>query len=214
MDSNCRAGTGDRRPGRRRAYTSCDTRPVAPPSRTSATASPASSCSACRSTDPVKITRLTLTNRGASPRRLTLTSYVEWALGAQREHTRHQLHTWRDEATGAVFAENFFADDFTSRVAFSWVSEPVSSFTANREEFIGRNGDLVAPAALQQNALRIDGRGLRSVRRAAIGCDARAGRDARNRHASREPPRARTRRARSSRATGRRAAPPRRSTRR
>ena len=103
--------------------------------------------------DPVKVSRLTLTNRGPVVRLLTLTTFVEWALGAQREHTRHQLHTWRDEATGAVFAENFFADDFTSRVAFSWVSEPVSSFTANREEFIGRNGDLVAPAALSADAL-------------------------------------------------------------
>jgi cyclic beta-1,2-glucan synthetase len=103
--------------------------------------------------DPVKITRLTLTNRGASPRRLTLTSYVELTLGAQREHTRHQLHTWKDEQTGAIFAENFFMDDFASRVAFSWVSEPVTAFTANREEFVGRNGDLAAPAALTSRTL-------------------------------------------------------------
>ncbi len=103
--------------------------------------------------DPVKITRLTLTNRGAKQRRLTLTSFVELTLGAQREHTRHQLHTWRDEQTGAVFAQNYFTDDFASRVAFSWISAPVAGFTANREEFIGRNGDLVAPAALFADAL-------------------------------------------------------------
>ncbi|MDQ2767215.1 MAG: hypothetical protein M3Y30_08670, partial [Gemmatimonadota bacterium] len=103
--------------------------------------------------DPVKITRLTLTNRGASPRRITLTSYVELTLGAQREHTRHQLHTWRDEQTGAIFAENFFTDDFASRVAFSWISEPVTAFTANREEFLGRNGDLAAPASLTSETL-------------------------------------------------------------
>ena len=103
--------------------------------------------------DPVKITRLRLTNHGTSSRRLTLTSYVELTLGAQREHTRHQLHTWRDEQTGAVFAENFFTDDFASRVAFSWISEPVTAFTANREEFIGRNGDLGAPASLAAETL-------------------------------------------------------------
>jgi len=103
--------------------------------------------------DPVKITRLRLTNHGTSSRRLTLTSYVELTLGAQREHTRHQLHTWRDDQTGAVFAENFFTDDFASRVAFSWISEPVIAFTANREEFVGRNGDLVAPASLDAEAL-------------------------------------------------------------
>ena len=103
--------------------------------------------------DPVKITRLRLTNRGSSPRRLVLTSFVEWCLGAQREQTRHQLHTRRDPETGAIFAQNFFADDFAGRVAFSWISEPVTSATANREEFIGRNGDLVSPAALTRDPL-------------------------------------------------------------
>jgi cyclic beta-1,2-glucan synthetase len=103
--------------------------------------------------DPVKIAILSLTNRGSSSRRITLTSYVELTLGAQREHTRHQLHTWRDEETRAVFAENYFADDFGSRVAFSWVSAPVTGFTANREEFVGRNGDLVSPAGLAARTL-------------------------------------------------------------
>ena len=103
--------------------------------------------------DPVKISILRLTNHGSSSRRLSLTSYVELTLGAQREHTRHQLHTWRDEQTSAVFAENYYTDDFASRVAFSWMSEPVTGFTGNREEFIGRNGDLSAPAALSAKTL-------------------------------------------------------------
>jgi cyclic beta-1,2-glucan synthetase len=98
--------------------------------------------------DPVKIARLRLTNRSARPRRVRLTSYVEWTLGEQRERTRDQIHTWHDPATGAVFASNFFAEDFSNRVAFSWVSEPLVGFTASREEFIGRNGSLVAPAGL------------------------------------------------------------------
>jgi cyclic beta-1,2-glucan synthetase len=103
--------------------------------------------------DPVKIACLSLTNTGSKARRLSLTSYVELTLGAQREHTRHQLHTWKDEQTSAVFAENYFTDDFASRVAFSWISEPIAAFTANREEFIGRNGDLVEPAALASKTL-------------------------------------------------------------
>ena len=98
--------------------------------------------------DPARISILKLTNRGRTSRKLALTSYVELTLGAQREHTRHQLHTWREEHLGAIFAENYFIDDFASRVAFSWVSTPVDGFTANREEFIGRNGDLVSPAGL------------------------------------------------------------------
>jgi cyclic beta-1,2-glucan synthetase len=99
--------------------------------------------------DPVKIARLRLTNRSARSRRVRITSYVEWTLGAQRERTRDQIHTWHDDATGAIFASNRFADDFANRVAFSWVSEPVIGFTASRAEFLGRNGSLAAPAGLR-----------------------------------------------------------------
>jgi cyclic beta-1,2-glucan synthetase len=103
--------------------------------------------------DPVKISRLRLTNRDSVERRITLTSYVEWSLGAQREHTQHQITTWRDETTGALCARNFFAPDFASRIAFSWLSEPVASHTSRRAEFIGRNGGLAEPDALHREAL-------------------------------------------------------------
>ena len=103
--------------------------------------------------DPVKISRLRLRNEGATPRRIILTSYVEWTLGADREQTRDQVHTRRDEQTGALFAQNYFNEDFASQVAFSWISEQVSSEGADRTAFIGRNGDLAAPAALSFSEL-------------------------------------------------------------
>ena len=34
--------------------------------------------------DPIKISRLTLTNRSGRARRLSVTAYVEWVLGASR----------------------------------------------------------------------------------------------------------------------------------
>ncbi len=104
-------------------------------------------------TDPVKIAHLRITNRGAGRRSLSLTSYVEWALGAEREQTRHQVHTRHDAASGAIFAQNFYAPDFTTRVAFSWISETVTSYTARRDQFIGRNGDLAAPFGLGEEPL-------------------------------------------------------------
>ncbi len=103
--------------------------------------------------DAVKIAHLRIANRGSASRRLSLTSYVEWALGAEREQTRDQLHTRHDAGSGALFAQNFFAPDFTTRVAFSWISETVASYTARRDHFIGRNGDLAMPAALQAASL-------------------------------------------------------------
>lgn len=103
--------------------------------------------------DPVKINRLTLTNISDRPRRLSLTSYVELVLGTDRERTRHQIHTEHDAGTGAIFARNYFVEEFATCVAFSWISEPVTSFTASRVEFIGRNGDLAWPAARSAAAL-------------------------------------------------------------
>ena len=102
--------------------------------------------------DPVKITRLRLTNRGDRPVTLGLTSFVEWALGATREHTQHQTITEFDHAVQAILARNHFDAAFTEHVAFSWMSEPLGSYTADRREFIGRNGGLGAPAALAGGA--------------------------------------------------------------
>jgi cyclic beta-1,2-glucan synthetase len=103
--------------------------------------------------DAVKISHLRITNHGSEARRLSLTSYVEWVLGADREATRHQLHTSHDVVSGALLAQNFYAPDFTTQVAFSWISEPTTSYTARRDHFIGRNGDLATPAALRAGPL-------------------------------------------------------------
>ena len=104
-------------------------------------------------TDSVKIARLRITNRGSAVRRLSLTSYVEWSLGAEREHAQHQLHTRHDAQSGALFAQNLFAPDFSTRVAFSWISEPTIGYTARRDHFIGRNGDLASPSGLRDDRL-------------------------------------------------------------
>ena len=102
---------------------------------------------------PVKITRLRLKNEGAVARTIVLTSYVELVLGADREQTRNHVHTRRDAATGAIFAQNGFDEDFATQVAFSWISETATSAGGDRTAFIGRNGDLGAPAALRFNEL-------------------------------------------------------------
>ena len=98
--------------------------------------------------DPVKITRLRLVNRTGRPASLVLTSFVELALGVMREHTQHQIVTGFDRETQAILASNYFDASFADRVAFSWISEPLAGYTADRREFIGRNGDLTNPAAV------------------------------------------------------------------
>ncbi|MFL5381563.1 MAG: GH36-type glycosyl hydrolase domain-containing protein [Longimicrobiaceae bacterium] len=103
--------------------------------------------------DAVKVSTLRVANRGAAPRRISLTAYVEWTLGVLREHTQHQVRTEVDEARGAVFARNFFDPQFAGEVAFCALSEPLAGHTGDRREFIGRNGTLAAPAGLRDEAL-------------------------------------------------------------
>ena len=103
--------------------------------------------------DPVRIQVLKLHNKGASTRRLSLFSYVEWVLGVSREQSKQHIRTEMMSDGQMMFARNHFDPYFSSRVAFSAVTEKVISFTAARREFIGRNGTLAAPAAMQRQAL-------------------------------------------------------------
>ncbi len=98
--------------------------------------------------EAVKLSILRVTNLGGQPRRLTVTAFVEWTLGVLREHTQHQVQTVFDPARRAIFARNFFDLEFGGYVAFCAMSEPLTGHTADRREFLGRNGTTAAPAGL------------------------------------------------------------------
>ena len=103
--------------------------------------------------EPVRVSILRLTNRDRRRRRLTLTAYTEWSLGVQREHTQHQVRTTFEAQHGAIFAQNSFDPEFAKHVAFQAISEPVTSHTASRLEFLGRNGAHSDPAGLKLDEL-------------------------------------------------------------
>jgi cyclic beta-1,2-glucan synthetase len=98
---------------------------------------------------PVKLTRLQVTNTGATPRRIEVTAYAEWVLGSLREHTQHQVHTDFDGDGEAIVARNYFDPSFARWVAYAAMSEPLSGHTADRREFLGRHGGLDRPAGLE-----------------------------------------------------------------
>ncbi len=103
--------------------------------------------------DPVKIARLEIVNGGAKPRRLTVTSYVEWTLGVVRERTQYEARTRFDRASQAIFGRNYFDRLYADDVAFSWISGTVASHTGDRREFLGRNGNPATPAAMTRQRL-------------------------------------------------------------
>ena len=113
--------------------------------------------------DPVKITRLRLTNGGDRPRRLTAAAYARLVLGVTPRDSARLAITERDAPSGALIAVNRLADEFADGEAFAAVHGPAdgaASGTTDRTAFLGRNGDPAAPAALRRGGA-LDG---------AVGC--------------------------------------------
>jgi cyclic beta-1,2-glucan synthetase len=100
----------------------------------------------------IKISRLKLRNLSVRVRHLSVTAYVEWALGPSRSAGLSHVATALDSRSGAIFARNPWSAGFGSRVAFADFGGAQSDWTGDRREFIGRNGTLSDPAALASGA--------------------------------------------------------------
>ena len=103
--------------------------------------------------DPVKFSLLTLVNDSGRVRTVSVFAYNEWVLGAPREGQERHVVTHLDSATGAIFARNAYNQEWARHVAFAFASETPVSVTGDRRSFIGRNGLLSQPAAMQQARL-------------------------------------------------------------
>jgi cyclic beta-1,2-glucan synthetase len=97
--------------------------------------------------DPIKISRLTLTNTSKHSRHLCVTSFTEWVLGRERGASAPFVITERDDS-GAILATNPWGIGFAGRVAFADLNGQQQASTADRTEMLGRNGDVSAPASL------------------------------------------------------------------
>jgi len=103
--------------------------------------------------DPVKISRLRITNRSGSRRRLSAAYFAEWVLGTVRETTAIHVVTEIDPESGALLARNAYNPEHGSTVAFADVSLRPRTLTGDRTEFIGRNGGASNPAGLAHTEL-------------------------------------------------------------
>jgi cyclic beta-1,2-glucan synthetase len=108
--------------------------------------------------EAVKYSVLTLRNRSDRTRRLSVTGYLAWVLGDEREKTLMHVVTERDAITGALFARNGYNTDFVGRTAFFDVDNRAEDGSddhrvevcGDRADFFGPTGNLAAPAALAQ----------------------------------------------------------------
>ena len=102
---------------------------------------------------PIKFTVLKLHNESGRSRSLSVTGYVEWVLGDLRPKTMMHVTTEVDTGSGAIFARNSYNTEFVDRIVFFDVDDKNRILTGDRTEFIGRNGELSAPAAMSRTQL-------------------------------------------------------------
>jgi len=104
----------------------------------------------------VKLSTLKIRNASGRARQISVMGYVEWVLGDLRSKSAMHIVTEKDGETGALFARNAYGMEFGERVAFFAVDGTMRTHTCDRDEFIGRNGTLAAPAAMTR--ARLSGR--------------------------------------------------------
>jgi cyclic beta-1,2-glucan synthetase len=112
--------------------------------------------------DPVKIIKFKLNNNTDKQRQISLTYYAEWVLGVQRPaNAPYIVSEWNDRAH-VLIAKNTYQEIFRDATAFLGIFPEskgntslldYQSWTADRTEFIGRNGSMEQPAALDYVSL-------------------------------------------------------------
>jgi cyclic beta-1,2-glucan synthetase len=101
--------------------------------------------------DHLKVGVLSIHNQSGRRRRLSVTAYAEWVLGTSRGIAAPMIVTDLDPGTGALMARNPWNADFADRVAFLDLGGRQQAWTADRTEFLGRNGTYDRPAGLERS---------------------------------------------------------------
>ncbi len=105
---------------------------------------------------PIKFIVLKIRNNSGRQRRISATGYVEWVLGDLGYRSQKHIVTDLDIRSGAMLATNPYNTEFYGRVAFFDVDDVTKTYTCDRAEFIGRNGTMSNPEAM--NKARLSGK--------------------------------------------------------
>ncbi len=102
---------------------------------------------------PVKFMRIKIRNDSGRTRKLSIFTYSELVLGDQRQKNAMHIVTEIDEASGVIFARNRYNTGFEGRSVFLDAAGAGMSVTADRTEFLGRNGSIRNPDAMTRMSL-------------------------------------------------------------
>lgn len=99
---------------------------------------------------PLRFSKLIIKNETNRTRSLKLYNYVEWVLGNVRAKNAPFIIPHYDEKRGALFAANPYHSYKSNEVSFIAASQMPSSYTADRNEFIGATGTVKHPVAIRK----------------------------------------------------------------
>ncbi len=100
--------------------------------------------------EPLKLWNVKLINHSDKVKYLSITYYVEWVLGTQREHTTPYILTSYNNEHEYLSARNLYAFQFTDSRSFLFSSEMIKGYTGDRQEFLGTRGSVHDPKGLDR----------------------------------------------------------------
>ncbi len=98
--------------------------------------------------EPLKLWVLELTNNREAERYLTITYYIEWVLGVNREQTNPYILTDYDNEYEYLHAKSIYNYDYRKNRAYIFSSEMIIGYTGDRREFLGSSGTIQYPQGI------------------------------------------------------------------
>ncbi|TAH70626.1 MAG: hypothetical protein EWM47_05270 [Anaerolineaceae bacterium] len=95
--------------------------------------------------ESLKLWNLKIANKSDKVKYLSLTYYVEWVLGTQREHTNPYILTSYNKEHECLLAKNIYTMNFQNMYSYLFSNEMTTSYTGDRQEFLGSKGSIWEP---------------------------------------------------------------------
>ena len=103
--------------------------------------------------ESVKLWRLELTNTSDREKYISVTYFVDWVLGLDRDHTDQYIVSSYNNEHEYLYAKNTYDFTFRKQRSFIFSSEMITGYTGNRREFFGLKGSITDPEGLDKKLL-------------------------------------------------------------